>query len=83
MFEPIHGSAFDITGKGSANPLAAFWTAALMLDHLGEPQASARLTAAIATVTGRREVVPPDLGGDATTLQVTDAVIAAIRGVNA
>jgi tartrate dehydrogenase/decarboxylase/D-malate dehydrogenase len=83
MFEPIHGSAFDITGKGIANPLAAFWTAALMLDHLGEPQASARLTAAIATVTGRREVVPPDLGGDATTLQVTDAVIAAIRGVNA
>ena len=82
MFEPIHGSAFDITGKGIANPLASFWTAALMLDHLGEPQASARLLAAIAAVTGRREVVPPDLGGTATTRQVTDAVIAAVRGVN-
>ena len=83
MFEPIHGSAFDITGKGVANPLASFWTAALMLDHLGEQQASARLMAAIAAVTGRREVVPPDLGGNATTRQVTDAVISAIRGANA
>ena len=83
MFEPIHGSAFDIAGKGVANPLASFWTAALMLDHLGEQQASARLMAAIAAVTGRREVVPPDLGGNATTRQVTDAVISAIRGANA
>ena len=83
MFEPIHGSAFDITGKGVANPLASFWTAALMLDHLGEQKASARLTAAIAAVTGRCEVVPPDLGGNATTRQVTDAVISAIRGANA
>jgi tartrate dehydrogenase/decarboxylase/D-malate dehydrogenase len=83
MFEPIHGSAFDITGKGVANPLASFWTAALMLDHLGEQQASTRLMAAIAAVTGRREVVPPDLGGNATTRQVTDAVISAIRGANA
>ena len=82
MFEPIHGSAFDITGKGIANPLASFWTAALMLDHLGEQQASVRLMAAIAAVTGRREVVPPDLGGSATTSQVTDAVIAAVRGAN-
>ena len=83
MFEPIHGSAFDITGKGVANPLASFWTAALMLDHLGEQKASARLVAAIAAVTGRREVVPPDLGGNATTRHVTDAVISAIRGANA
>jgi tartrate dehydrogenase/decarboxylase/D-malate dehydrogenase len=82
MFEPIHGSAFDITGKGIANPLAAFWTAALMLDHLGEAGASARLMSGIATVTARREAVSPDLGGGATTQQVTDAVIAAIRGVN-
>jgi tartrate dehydrogenase/decarboxylase / D-malate dehydrogenase len=83
MFEPIHGSAFDITGKGVANPLASFWTAALMLDHLGEAKPSARLMAAIETVTSRREAVPPDLGGKATTRQVTDAVIAAIRGANA
>jgi tartrate dehydrogenase/decarboxylase/D-malate dehydrogenase len=83
MFEPIHGSAFDITGKGVANPLASFWTASLMLDHLGEPQAAARLMSAIMAVTARREVVPPDLGGNATTRQVTDAVISAIRGANA
>jgi tartrate dehydrogenase/decarboxylase/D-malate dehydrogenase len=82
MFEPIHGSAFDITGKGIANPLASFWTAALMLDHLGEAGASARLMSAIATVTARREAVSPDLGGTATTQQVTDAVIAALRGAN-
>jgi tartrate dehydrogenase/decarboxylase / D-malate dehydrogenase len=83
MFEPIHGSAFDITGKGVANPLASFWTASLMLDHLGEPQAAARLMSAIMAVTARREVVPPDLGGNATTRQVADAVISAIRGANA
>jgi tartrate dehydrogenase/decarboxylase/D-malate dehydrogenase len=83
MFEPIHGSAFDIAGKGVANPLASFCTAALMLDHLGERTASARLMAAVAAVTGRREVVPPDLGGIAITRQVTDAVISAIRGDNA
>ena len=82
MFEPIHGSAFDITGKGVANPLASFWTAAMMLDHLGELKASARLMSAIETVTSRREAVPPDLGGKATTAQMTDAVIAAIRGAN-
>ncbi len=82
MFEPIHGSAFDIVGKGVANPLASFWTAAMMLDHLGEGKASARLMSAIEMVTSRGEVVPPDLGGKATTRQVSDAVIAAIRGAN-
>ncbi|MBI2255534.1 MAG: tartrate dehydrogenase [Proteobacteria bacterium] len=83
MFEPIHGSAFDITGKGVANPLASFWTASMLLEHLGEAKAAQRLMAAIETVTARREVVPPDLGGKATTVQVTDAVIAAVRGANA
>lgn len=82
MFEPIHGSAFDITGKGVANPLASFWTASMLLEHLGEPKAAQRLMAAIETVTGRREVVSPDLGGKATTRQVTDAVIGAVRGEN-
>jgi tartrate dehydrogenase/decarboxylase / D-malate dehydrogenase len=82
MFEPIHGSAFDITGKGIANPLASFWTAAMMLGHLGEAKASARLMSAIETVTSRREVVPPDLGGKANTGQVTEAVMSAIRGAN-
>jgi tartrate dehydrogenase/decarboxylase/D-malate dehydrogenase len=83
MFEPIHGSAFDIIGKGVANPLGAFWTACMMLDHLGEPDASQRLMLAIETVTGRGEFLPPDLGGSASTQDVTRAVIAAIRGENA
>jgi tartrate dehydrogenase/decarboxylase/D-malate dehydrogenase len=82
MFEPIHGSAFDIIGKGVANPLGACWTACLMLDHLGEFGASQRLMQAIETVTGRGEFLPPDLGGRASTQDVTRAVIAAIRGEN-
>ncbi|HEY9344377.1 MAG TPA: tartrate dehydrogenase [Inquilinus sp.] len=83
MFEPIHGSAFDIMGKGIANPLGSFWTASLMLDHLGEGTAARRLMAAIETVTERREHLSPDLGGTAGTTEVTDAVIAALRGGNA
>ncbi|MGI9433714.1 MAG: tartrate dehydrogenase [Geminicoccaceae bacterium] len=82
MFEPIHGSAFDITGKGIANPIATFWTASMMLDHLGEGGASARLMAAIARVTADSALHTPDLGGTATTEQVTDAVINVIRGRN-
>lgn len=77
MFEPIHGSAFDITGKGIANPVASFWTAAQMLEHLGEPQAAAQLMAAIDTASASG-VKTPDVGGTATTQQVTDAVISAI-----
>jgi tartrate dehydrogenase/decarboxylase/D-malate dehydrogenase len=83
MFEPIHGSAFDITGKGIANPLGSFWSAAMMLEHLGEAPAAQRLMAAVETVTARGEVATPDLGGTATTAQVTAAVIAALGGANA
>jgi tartrate dehydrogenase/decarboxylase / D-malate dehydrogenase len=83
MFEPIHGSAFDITGKGIANPLGAFWTASLMLEHLGETDAAQRLMRAIETVTGRGEVLSPDLGGTATTREVTEAVIGVLTGANA
>ncbi|MDP9046382.1 MAG: tartrate dehydrogenase [Pseudomonadota bacterium] len=79
MFEPIHGSAFDITGKGIANPIATFWTAAMMLDHLGEPVAGRRLMQAIEATTGAG-VHTPDLGGSATTRDVTRAVCAALRG---
>ncbi|TPN50223.1 tartrate dehydrogenase [Mesorhizobium sp. B1-1-9] len=82
MFEPIHGSAFDITGKGIANPLGSFWTASLMLDHLGEHAAARRLMVAIETVTGRAEHLSPDLGGMARTAEVTAAVIAALSGLN-
>jgi tartrate dehydrogenase/decarboxylase/D-malate dehydrogenase len=77
MFEPIHGSAFDITGKGIANPIATFWTASMMLEHLGEAKAAARLMAAIEKVTAAK-VFTPDLGGRATTRQVTDAVLEAL-----
>lgn len=82
MFEPIHGSAFDITGKGVANPTATFWSASMMLEHLGEKQAADRLMAAIEKVTADSALHTPDLGGKATTRMVTDAVLAAIRGKN-
>jgi len=83
MFEPIHGSAFDITGKGIANPIATFWTGAMMLDHLGEERAGARLMRAIERVTTDAALHTPDLGGKATTAEVTAAVIAVLRGDNA
>jgi tartrate dehydrogenase/decarboxylase/D-malate dehydrogenase len=82
MFEPIHGSAFDITGKGIANPVASFWTAAMMLDHLGETAAAATLMRAVELVCGSG-LLTPDLGGKATTREVTDAVCQALRGSNA
>jgi len=81
MFEPIHGSAFDIAGKGIANPVATFWTAAQMLEHLGEANAAARLMRAVEEVTGDR-VLTPDVGGKATTREVTEAVCRAIRSSN-
>jgi tartrate dehydrogenase/decarboxylase/D-malate dehydrogenase len=74
MFEPIHGSAFDITGKGVANPIATFWTASMMLEHLGEANAAARLMSAIEKVTAKK-IFTPDLGGRARTREVTDAVL--------
>lgn len=77
MFEPIHGSAFDIMGKGVANPIGSFWTAALMLEHLGETAAAQRLMAAMERVTATCEL-PADLGGKATTAQITEAVCAAL-----
>jgi tartrate dehydrogenase/decarboxylase/D-malate dehydrogenase len=73
MFEPIHGSAFDITGKGIANPIATFWTASMMLEHLGEASAAQRLMSAIEAVTAKR-IFTPDLGGSARTAEVTKAV---------
>ena len=81
MFEPIHGSAFDITGKGIANPVATFWTAAQMMEHLGEAAAAARLMRAVEDVTGAG-ILTPDVGGTATTKEVTDAVCDAIRRSN-
>jgi tartrate dehydrogenase/decarboxylase / D-malate dehydrogenase len=81
MFEPIHGSAFDITGKGIANPVASFWTAAMMLEHLGEKPASDLLMKAVEQVCAAG-ILSPDLGGKATTKEVTAAVVQAVRGMN-
>ncbi len=77
MFEPIHGSAFDISGKGIANPVASFWTAVQMLDHLGEHDAATALMQAVEQVCAE-EIKTPDVGGKANTKEVTDAVIRAI-----
>ena len=77
MFEPIHGSAFAITGKGVANPIATFWTASMMLEHLGEEKAAVRLMKAVEAVCVEK-VFTPDLGGSARTRDVTAAVIAAL-----
>ena len=83
MFEPIHGSAFDIVGKGIANPIGTFWSAVMMLEHLGEAQAANRLMTAIEKVTAERRFHTPDLGGRARTADVTAAVIDAVQGSNA
>jgi len=82
MFEPIHGSAFDIMGQGIANPIGAFWSAVMMLDHLGEANAATRLMGAIERVTAAGDVLARDLGGTATTAEVTQAVIESLRGAD-
>lgn len=78
MFEPIHGSAFDITGQGIANPVATFWTAAEMLTWLGEKTAADRLLACVEAVC-EKGICTRDLGGSATTKEVTAAVCQKIR----
>lgn len=74
MFEPIHGSAPDIAGRGIANPIAAIWAAALMLEHLGENEAAYQLVEAITGVLTEGDVRTPDLGGTATTQGMAEAV---------
>ena len=74
MFEPIHGSDFDIMGKGLANPIGTFWSVVMLLEHLGEQAAADRLMAAIEAVTANPRLHTRDLGGLATTAQVTAAV---------
>jgi isocitrate/isopropylmalate dehydrogenase len=78
MFEPIHGSAFDITGQGVANPVATFWTAAEMLAWLGEDTAAQRLLECVERVC-ESGVVTKDLGGNAKTADVTRAVCEEIQ----
>jgi tartrate dehydrogenase/decarboxylase/D-malate dehydrogenase len=74
MFEPIHGSAFDIMGQGVANPVGTFWSAVMMLEHLGEHEAAARMMRAIEQVTANPMLHTKDLGGTATTAEVTQAM---------
>jgi len=78
MFEPIHGSAPDIAGQGVANPIGAIWAAALMLDHLGEADASREIVGALERVLAEGRVRTPDLGGAATTADMTRAVVDAL-----
>ncbi len=78
MFEPIHGSAPDIAGKGIANPIGATWAAAMMLDHLGHRDLHDRVLGAIERVVASGKMRTPDLGGQATTKQLADAICSEI-----
>jgi tartrate dehydrogenase/decarboxylase/D-malate dehydrogenase len=78
MFEPIHGSAPDIAGKGIANPIAAIWAGAMMVGHLGHPKTEARIVAAIEGVLSDERVKTPDLGGKATTAEMTRAITSSL-----
>jgi tartrate dehydrogenase/decarboxylase/D-malate dehydrogenase len=82
MFEPIHGSAFDIMGQGISNPIGSFWSAVMMLEHLGEAEAAQKLMVAIEYVTAQGDILSHDLGGTATTKEITEAVCSAIRSAN-
>jgi tartrate dehydrogenase/decarboxylase/D-malate dehydrogenase len=79
MFEPVHGSAPDIAGQGIANPIGQIWSAAMMLDHLGRPEAHDVIMRAVHSVLGETDIRTADLGGSATTAEVTEAVMTALR----
>lgn len=78
MFEPVHGSAPDIAGKGIANPIGQIWSGAMMLDHLGHPEAAAAVEKAIATVLENSTLRTPDMGGTATTVELGTAIAGAL-----
>ncbi|GAA2638080.1 tartrate dehydrogenase [Actinomadura fulvescens] len=78
MFEPVHGSAPDIAGQGSANPLGAIWCASMMLDHLGHPEAATEVFDAFASTLATADARTADLGGTATTKEFTDLVLQAL-----
>ncbi len=79
LFEPVHGSTPDIAGRGIANPIGALWSAQMMLDYLGEPSAAASLMRAIEAVTAQGQVLTPDLGGRASTREMSEAVREQLR----
>jgi isocitrate/isopropylmalate dehydrogenase len=78
MFEPVHGSAPDIAGKGIVNPLAAILSGAMMLDHLGQVEAARDIEHGVAAVLEAGSARTPDLGGSSRTMEATDAVLARI-----
>ncbi len=78
MFEPVHGSAPDIAGKGIANPIGQIWSGAMMLDHLGHPDAAAVIESAIETVLEEGSTRTPDMGGKATTVDLGAAIAEAL-----
>ncbi len=79
LFEPVHGSAPDIAGKGVANPMAAILSAKMMLDYLGEDRWAECVENAVVTVLTERKHLTPDLGGNSTTHEVTEAIIDALE----
>ncbi len=81
MFEPVHGTAPDIAGRGIANPIGSIWAGAMMLEHLGQAEAARLIMQALETTTGERQVLTPDLGGSGTTEEFTTAVIRKMRSL--
>jgi tartrate dehydrogenase/decarboxylase/D-malate dehydrogenase len=81
MFEPIHGSAPDIYGRGIANPIAMIWSGAMMLEHLGEREAAELVMSAIRATTTEGRALTPDLGGRATTVEAGAAIVAHMRAL--
>jgi len=81
MFEPVHGSAPDIAGKGIANPIGQIWSGAMMLDHLGEPAAAAAIEGAIEQVLAESDTLTPDMGGKATTRDLGKAITESMESI--
>ena len=80
MFEPVHGSAPDIAGQNIANPIGQIWSGAMMLEHLGHPDAAAAIVKAIEAVIHDRTALTADMGGNASTKELGDAIAAIVRG---
>ncbi|MBT7146854.1 MAG: tartrate dehydrogenase, partial [Rhodospirillales bacterium] len=80
MFEPVHGSAPDIAGQGIANPIGEIWSAAMMLEHLGEQAAADAIVDAIEVVLRDSDVRTPDMGGTASTSELGAAIAKAAKG---
>jgi tartrate dehydrogenase/decarboxylase/D-malate dehydrogenase len=79
MFEPVHGSAPDIAGMGVANPIAQIWSGAMMLEHLGHPDAARSIVNAFTSVLGDEGLLTRDLGGTASTVEMTQAILSAME----